>query len=100
MVCSTRAGGAAAISGRASRRVGRGRTLHSILAPYTYENGSSSSDGRGCGGVGPSYPSERVLPTDARWAECGGLLVYRRQALDLSDHTSAVRLRSDVYHER
>src|ERR1035437_3964040 len=78
----------------------RRRTLHSILAHYTYENDCFCGDGGGRGGGGPIVPPERVLPTDARRPERGGLLVARRQALDLSDHASALRMRSDLYHER
>ena len=100
MVCSTRTGGAAASRGSANRRVDRRRTLHSILAHYTYENVCFCSDGGGHGGVGPIFSPERVLSTDARRPECGGLLVSRRQAPDLSDDASALRLRSDFHHER
>ena len=49
---------------------------------------------------GPIVAPERVLSTDAWRPERGGLLVSRRQAPDLSDHASALRLRSDLHHER
>src|ERR1035441_7009699 len=100
MVCSTKAAGAEASRGNVSRRTDRRRTLHSILAPYTYENDCSCSDGGGLDSGGPIVSPERVLPTDAWRPERGGLLVPRRQAADLSDHASALRMRSDLHHER
>src|SRR5260370_42465111 len=99
MVCSTKTAGAAASRGSVNRRVNRRRTLHSILAHYTYENECLCGDGGGRGGNGPIVPPERLQPTDAWRPERGGLLVAGWEAVDLSDDESALRLRSDFYHE-
>src|SRR5260370_3796509 len=100
MVCSTKTAGAAASRGSVNRRVNKRRTLHSILAHYTYENDCFCGDGGGRGGNGPIVPPERVQPTHAWGPECGGLLVAGREAIDLSNDASALRLRSDFCDER
>src|SRR2546428_13983099 len=49
---------------------------------------------------GPAAFAYRHPPAHAWWAECRGLLVARRQTPDLHDNSSAVRVRSDLHHER